>query len=79
MSIVFIIRNLDIIYIIIIDLYRFRFGRENIDWTTNIVYLYCNEMIEEFHYLENCSEDNDCEPKDIDNYSDQEYWFEGDD
>ena len=68
MSIVFIIRNLGIIYIIIIELYRFRFRRENIDWTSNIVYLYCNEMIEEFDYLENCSEDNDCEPMDIDNY-----------
>ena len=80
MSIVFIIRNLDIIYIIIIDLYRFRFGRENIDWASNIVYLYCNEIIEEFDYLEDCFEDNDCEPMDIDNYySDQEYWFEGDD
>ena len=47
---------------------------------SNIVYLYCNEIIEEFDYLENCSENNDREPMDIDNYySDQEYWFEGDD
>ena len=80
MSIVFIIRNLDTVYIMIIDFYRFRFGRENIDWTTNIVYLYCNEMIEEFDYLEHCTDDNDFEPMDIENYySDKEYWFKGDD
>ena len=80
MSIVFVIRNLDIVYVIIIDLYRFRFNRENIDWTPNIIYLYCNEIIEEFDYLEDCFENNNYGPMDIDNYySDQEYWFEGDD
>ena len=80
MSIVFVIRNLDIVYVIIIDLYRFRFNRENIDWTPNIIYLYCNEIIEEFDYLEDCFENNNHGPMDIDNYySDQEYWFEGDD
>ena len=78
MEIVFIIIHLDIVYVLIIDLYRFRFNRENIDWTSNIVYLYCNKIIEEFHYLEDCFENNDC--MNMDNYySDQEYWFEGDD
>ena len=34
----------------------------------------------ELDYSEDCSEENDYEPMDIDNYySDQEYWFEGDD
>ena len=76
----FIIINPNIIYIIIIDLYSFRINEENIDWTPNIVYLYCNEIFEEFDYLEDCFEDDDCEPMDIDNYySDQEYWFEGGD
>ena len=38
------------------------------------MYLYCNEIFEEFDYLEDCFEDDDCEPMDIDNYySDQEY------
>ena len=79
MSIIFIIRNLDSVYIMIIDLYRF--GRENVDWSPNIIYLYCTEI----DYLEDCFEEydfeeNNYEPMDIDNYySDQEYWFEEDD
>ena len=77
MSIIFIFRNLDFIYIMIIDLYRFRLGRENIDMTPSIVY---TEIQEENDYLEDCIEENNCEPMDIDNYySDQKYWFEGDD
>ena len=80
MAIVFVIINLNIVYIIIIDLYSFRIIRENIDWTPNIIYLYCNEIIEECDYLEDCFENYDWEPMDMDNYySDQEYWFEGDD
>ena len=77
MTIIFIVRNSDSVYIMIIDLYRFRFDRENVDWTPNIFYLYCTEEID---YLEDCTEEYDYEPMDIDNYySDQEYWFEGDD
>ena len=80
MKIIFIVRNSDSVYIIFIDPYRYRFGRENIDWTPNTVYLFCTEVLEEIDYLEDCSEENDYEPMDIDNYySDQEYWFEGDD
>ena len=56
MAIVFVIININIIYIIIIDLYSFRINKENIDWTPNIMYLYCNEIIEEYDYLEDCVE-----------------------
>ena len=80
MTLIFIVRNSDSVYIMIIDLYRFRFDSENLDWAPNIVYLYCTEILEEIDYPEDCSEENNYEPMDIDNYySDQEYWFEGDD
>ena len=80
MTIIFIVRNSDSVYIMIIDLYRFRFDRENVDWIPNIIYLYCTEILEEIDYPEDCSEEYDYEPMDIDNYYlDQEYWFEGDD
>ena len=46
----------------------------------NIIYLYCTEILEEIDYPEDCSKEYDYEPMDIDNYySDQEYWFGGDD
>ena len=80
MTIIFIVRNLDSVYIMIINLYRFRFNQENVEWTPNIFYLYCTENLEEIDYPEDCTEEYDYEPMDIDNYySDQEYWFEGDD
>ena len=80
MTIIFIVRNSNSVYTMIIDLYRFRFDKENVDWTPNIIYLYCTEILEEIDYPEDCSEEYDYEPMDIDNYySDQEYWFEGDD
>ena len=63
MTIIFIIKDLDSVYIMIIDLYRFSINREIL------------EIQEENDYLEDC----DCEPMDVDNYYlDQEYWFEGD-
>ena len=80
MAIIFIIINQNIINIIIIDLYSFRINEENIDWIPNIIYLYCDEIIEECDYLEDCYENNDWEPINMDNYYlDKEYWFEGDD
>ena len=80
MRIIFIVRNSYSVYIMIIDLYRLRFDRENVDWTPKIIYLHCTEMLEEIDYQEDCSEEYDYEPMDIENYySDQEYWFEGDD
>ena len=80
MTIIFIVRYSYSVYILIIDLYRFRFDRENVDWTPNIIYLYCTEILEEVDYQADCSEEYDYEPMDIDNYySDQEYLFEGDD
>ena len=80
MTIIFIVRDSETVYIMIINLYRFRFNRENIDLIPSIVYLFCGERFEELDYSEDCSEENDYEPMDIDNYySDQEYWFEGDD
>ena len=82
MAIVFIIINLNIFNIIIIDLYSFRINRENIDWIPNIIYLFCDEIIDDYDYLENYEPDQyleDCEPLKMDNYySDQEYWFDGD-
>ena len=59
MTIIFIVRNSDSVYIMIINLYRFRFDRENVDWTPNIVYLFCTEILEEIDYPEDCSEEND--------------------
>ena len=74
MTIIFIIRYSNSVYIIIIDLYRFRFDRENVDWTPNIIYLYCTEIPEEIDYLEDCSEEYDYEQLGIDNYYlDQKY------
>ena len=79
MAIVFIIINLNTVNIIIIDLYSFRINRENIDWIPNIIYLYCDEIIDDYDYFENCDYLEDCEPLNMDNdYSDQEYWFDGD-
>ena len=76
MAIVFIIINLNIVNIIIIDLYSFRINREIIDWIPKIIYLYCDEIIDDYYYLEDCE---DCEPLNMDNdYSDQEYWSDGD-
>ena len=82
MAIVFIIINLNIVNIIIIDLYNFRINRENIDWIPNIIYLFCGEIIDDYDYLEDCEPYQyleDCEPLNMDSYySDQEYWFDGD-
>ena len=68
MAIIFIIINQNIINIIIIDLYSFRINGENIDWIPNIIYLYCDEIIKECDYLEDCFENNDWEPINMDNY-----------
>ena len=59
MTIIFIVRYSYSVYIMIIDLYRFRFNRENVDWTPNIIYLYCTEIHEEIDYQEDCSEEYD--------------------
>ena len=59
MTIIFIVRYSYSVYIMIIDLYRFRFDRENVDWTPNIIYLYCTEILEEIDYQEDCSEEYD--------------------
>ena len=44
--------------------------------------LFCDEIIDDYDYLEECEPDQyleDCEPLNMDNYySDQEYWFDGD-
>ena len=55
MTIIFIVRYSYSVYIMIIDLYRFRFDRENVDWTPNRIYLYCTEILEEIDYPEDCS------------------------
>ena len=68
------IRN--IIHIIIIDYYIFIIRIESLDWIPYIfrIPLYCNEIIDDSDNFE------DYEQYPLDNYySDQEYWFEGDD
>ena len=72
MAIIFIIINQNTINIIIIDLYSFRINRENIDWTPNIIYLYCDEILDK--YSENYDYSDDCfeysenwEPMNMDN------------
>ena len=48
MAIVFIIINLNTVNTIIIDLYSFRINRENIDCIPNIIYLYWDEIIDDY-------------------------------
>ena len=69
----------NIIYIMIIDYYNFMIRIESLDWIPYIfrVPLYCNEIIDDFDNFDNFE---DYEQYPLDNYySDQEYWFEGDD
>ena len=76
MIILFVILIRNIIHIIIIDYYIFIIRIESLDWIPYIfrIPLYCNEIIDDFDNFE------DYEQYPLDNYySDQEYWFEGDD
>ena len=43
MTIIFIVRDSESVYIMIVNLYRFRFNRENIDLIPSIVYLFCGD------------------------------------
>ena len=76
MIILFVILIRNIIHIIIIDYYIFIIRIESLDWIPYIfrIPLYCNEIIDDCDIFE------DYEQYPLDNYySDQEYWFEGDD
>ena len=76
MIILFVILIRNIIHIIIIDYYSFIIRIESFDWIPYIfrIPLYYNEIINDFDNFE------DYERYPLDNYySDQEYWFEGDD
>ena len=73
MIILFFIFSRNIFHIIIIDYYSFIIRIESLDW----IPLYCNEIIDDFENFDNL---DDYEQYPLDNYySDQEYWFEGDD
>ena len=76
MIILFVILIRNIIHIIIIDYYSFIIRIESLDWIpyTFRIPLYYNEVIDDFDNFE------DYEQWPLDNYySNQEYWFEGDD
>ena len=75
MTVIVFIQLRNIINIIIIDYYSFMIRIESLDWIPYIIRmpLQCNESIENFEYYE------DYDPYCLDNYySDQEYWFDGD-
>ena len=76
MTIIVLIFSEILVHIIVINYNIFMIRLENLGWIPYIfrISLYCNEIIDDFDNFE------DYNQYPLDNYySDQEYWFEGDD